>query len=113
MQCGWRARRRQRTVDFDMFEALYRAYLTGIFTGIAVLLLSGATGDGKVAPATLVDIGRDGPAAVGAALALAVAVGLRSGGRGGPLVIEAAEVRHVLLAPLGRELVEPTRGVHR
>jgi hypothetical protein len=97
-----RARRRQRTVDFDMFEALYRAYLTGIFAGIAVLLLSGATGDGKVAAGTLVDIRRDGPAVVGAALALAVAIGLRSGGRGGPLVIEAAEVRHVLLAPVDR-----------
>ena len=33
------------------------------------------------------------------------AVGLRSGGRGGPLVIEAADVRHVLLAPLDRALV--------
>ena len=31
-----------------------------------------------------------------------LAVGLRSGGRGGPLVIEAADVRHVLLAPIDR-----------
>ena len=33
---------------------------------------------------------------------MAVAVGLRSGCRGGPLVLEQADVRHVLLAPLDR-----------
>src|SRR5256885_15956897 len=79
-----RARRRQRTVDFDMFEALYRAYLTGIFAGIAVLLLSGATGDGKVAPGTLVDIRRDGPAVRGGAPAPARAAGVPPRRRGGP-----------------------------
>src|SRR5437763_7350222 len=97
-----RARRKQRTADFDTFEALYRAYVTGIFAGIAILMISGAIGEGKVTASTLVHIRRDGPAVVGAAVALCIAVGLRSGGRGGPLVIEAADVRHVLLAPIDR-----------
>ena len=96
------ARRRQRIADFDPFEALYRAYLTGITVSIAVLLLSGATGDTRVAGADVASLQRDGGAWVGLAVALIFAIGLRSGGRGGPLVVEAGDVRHVLLAPVDR-----------
>jgi hypothetical protein len=96
------ARRRQRIADFDPFEALYRAYLTGITVSVAVLLLSGATGDTKVSGADLASLQAHGGAWVGLAVALVFAVGLRSGGRGGPLVVEAADVRHVLLAPVDR-----------
>jgi hypothetical protein len=42
------ARRRQRIADFDPFEALYRAYLTGVILIVVVLVLSAVTGDGKV-----------------------------------------------------------------
>jgi hypothetical protein len=97
-------RRRRRIADFDPFEALYRAYLTGITLSIGVLLLSGATGDTKVTGADLAAIKADGGAWVGLAIALAFAIGLRSGGRGGPLVVEAADVRHVLLAPVDRSV---------
>jgi len=96
------ARRRQRIADFDAFEAIYRAYLTGITLSIAVLLLSGATGDTKISGADLTALRLDGGAWVGLAVALVFAIGLRSGGRGGPLVVEAADVRHVLLAPVDR-----------
>src|SRR3954454_2883852 len=99
-----RARRRRRTSDIDVFEALYRSYLTAVLVGLAILLLSGITGDKPVDAATLHKVKRDGPAAVGLAGAFVVAIGLRSGGRGGPLVIEAADVRHVLLAPVDRTL---------
>ncbi len=98
------ARRRHRIADFDPFEALYRAYLTGITLSIGVLLLSGVTGDTKVAGADLTTLRAHGGAWVGLAVALAFAVGLRSGGRGGPLVVEAADVRHVLLAPVDRSV---------
>ena len=98
------ARRRRRIADFDPFEALYRAYLTGITLSIGVLLLSGATGDTKITGTDLQALRLDGGAWVGLAIALAFAVGLRSGGRGGPLVVEAADVRHVLLAPVDRSL---------
>jgi hypothetical protein len=97
-------RRRRRIADFDPFEALYRAYLTGITLSIGVLLLSGATGDTKITGADLAAIKTDGGAWVGLAIALAFAIGLRSGGRGGPLVVEAADVRHVLLAPVDRSV---------
>src|ERR1700759_131369 len=42
------------------------------------------------------------PAVIGIAVALLVLAGLRSGARGGPLAIEAAEVRYTLLAPVSR-----------
>ena len=43
-----------------------------------------------------------GPAWIGVVAAVVIAVGLRSGSRGGPLALERAEVRHVLLAPVDR-----------
>src|SRR5438105_4993644 len=97
-----RTRRRHRTADIDVFEALYRSYLTAIVAGLAILLLSGITGDKRLGAEAIDHVRTRGPAAVGLVAALAVAIGLRSGGRGGPLVIEAAEVRHVLLAPVDR-----------
>lgn len=98
------ARRRRRIADFDPFEALYRAYLTAIILVVAVLVLSSITGDTKVSVAEVARIQAHGGAWVGLAAALAFAVGIRSGGRGGPLVVEAADVRHVLLAPIDRGL---------
>jgi hypothetical protein len=71
---------------------------------VAVWLLSGVVGDERVTAATVTRVGSHGAAVVGVAVAVIFAVGLRSGGRGGPLVIEAADVRHVLLAPVDRAL---------
>jgi hypothetical protein len=99
-----RARRRRRTQDIDAFEALYRAYVTAIVVAVSIWLLSGVTGDHRVGAATVKDAISYGPQVVGAALAAVIAVGLRSGGRGGPLVIEAADVRHVLLSPVDRRV---------
>ena len=98
------ARRRRRIAAFDPFEALYRAYVTGIVLGVAVLVLSSIIGDTRVAAPEVARIRAHGAPFVGLAVALAWAVGLRSGGRGGPLVVEAADVRHVLLAPVDRAL---------
>jgi len=97
-----RARRRRRTQDFDPFEALYKVYVTAIMVGVAVWLLSGLTGDTRLDPASILRTADRGPQIVGAVIGVALATGLRSGGRGGPLVIEAADVRHVLLSPLDR-----------
>lgn len=97
-----RDRRRRRIAGIEWFEALYRAYLTGGVGLVVVLFLSSAVGDNQVSAAGLSDVRRLAPAAVGVAAALAMAVGLRSGSRGGPLALEKAEVRHVLLAPIDR-----------
>src|SRR3954462_14512645 len=86
-----RARRRHRAADVDVFEALYRAYLTAILMALAVLLLSGITGDQRLHKAGIARVKGDGAAVIGLSGALVFAIGLRSGGRGGPLVIEAAD----------------------
>lgn len=99
-----RARLRHRIANVDFFDALYRAYLTAIGAGIAIVLLSGVTGDRAVTPAELARVDHHGAAVVGLVVALGVAIALRSAGRGGPLALEAADVRHVLLAPIDRRL---------
>ena len=44
----------------------------------------------------------DGADWLAVVVAVVVALGLRSGSRGGPLALERADVRHVLLAPVDR-----------
>ena len=90
--------------DFDFMDALYRAYVATIFGGAALWWLALRVGGSAVASTTAHRVAVDGPQVVGLVIAMALAVGLRSGGRGGPLVLEAADVRHLLLAPLDRGL---------
>jgi hypothetical protein len=97
-----RERRRRRVADIEWFEALYRVYLVGFLGIFITLLVSSALGDGEASAEAVADVRRYGPAAVGVVAALAIAVGLRSGSRGGPLALEPAEVRFVLLAPIDR-----------
>lgn len=100
-----RATRKQRRLgDWNVIDALYRAYVAAIVGGLAVTLLSGVVGDRRLVGDQLIDLREHGPAAVGLAVAAAVAVGLRGGARGGPLALEAAEVRYVLLAPVDRDV---------
>lgn len=97
-----RARRKQRVSAIHWVDALYQVYITGLLAVVAVVLASGAVGDGEVGAATLVDVRAHGAAIVGVVAALAVFLGLRSGSRGGPLALERPDVRHVLLAPVDR-----------
>lgn len=95
-------RRRKRVEQIEWFEAAYRVYLTGILSTIITLGLASILGGDPVGPAGVEDVRRLGPALIGLVAAAAVALGLRSGSRGGPLAVEPAEVRHVLLAPVPR-----------
>ncbi|CAB4883556.1 unannotated protein [freshwater metagenome] len=97
-----RARRKNRLAELDWFEAAYRVYLVAFAFGGSALWLSGFVKDEKVSPATVADIYRYGPAVMGMFAVLAFAAGMRSGSRGGPLAIEEADVRHVLLSPVDR-----------
>jgi hypothetical protein len=97
-----RARRARRVASINAFEAFYRAYVTAILAGVALWLLSGVVGGARVTHHQAAQVMAHGPAAVGLAVAVVLAVGLRSGGQGGPLALEAADVRHVLLAPIDR-----------
>ncbi len=97
-----RARRRNRLAAVDRFEALYNVYLAGLLGSLTVVGLSNLAGDRQVDAGELRAVGQHGPAVVGMVAAVAVAVGIRSGGRGGPLALPPADVRHVLLAPVDR-----------
>jgi hypothetical protein len=97
-----RARRSNRASEVDIFDAFYQAYLTAVGCGVAVLLLSDVVGDQRVSSGTAARVAEHGPALVGLALAVAVIGGVRSGVRGGPLVLPAADVRYVLMAPIPR-----------
>ncbi len=97
-----RARRRQRVARIHWVDAFYQVYITAIVAIVAIVVASGFVGDGKVRGATLDRVISRGPAVVGIVAAIALAIGLRSGGRGGPLALEAADVRHVLLSPVDR-----------
>lgn len=91
---------RKRTAKIEPFDAFYQAYITAIIGGIAVLLLSGAAGGDQLTLSQLDRLQANLPAGLGVLAAAALGLGLRSGSRGGPVALEAADVRHVLLSPI-------------
>jgi hypothetical protein len=100
-----RTRRAHRLGDVEWFDLAYRVYIAAIFGGSAVIVLSDQVGDAEATPAQITSVFADGPAVLGMVAVLAAALGLRSGSEGGPLSIEAADVRHLLLAPVERRTV--------
>lgn len=100
-----RTRRLRRLGELEWFEIAYRAYLVALIGGGAVLWVSGLVDDLVVTPTQLADVRAHGPTLLGSAMAAAVAFGLRSGSDGGPIALEAADVRHLLLAPISRRAV--------
>lgn len=100
-----RARRRNRLATVDWFDSFYQAYITGLGVAVVVIVASTFVPDQQVTPAVTANVAADGPALLGAVFAVVVALGLRSGGRGGPLALEPPTVQHVLLAPVDRATV--------
>ena len=108
-----RARHKRHREDFDWVETLYRVYVT-VLTGGAVVWLSVSKVSDKAAKGGgLADIRGHGAAVLGLVVAFLVALGLRSGSRGGPLSLEAADVRVVLLAPIRRRLALWAPALHQ
>jgi len=97
------ARRRNQVAQVDLFDAFYKTYVTALFSSIAVYSAAGYFGDDPIRGSALETVRDRGPALIGVVIAVAVAIGLRSGGRGGPLALEQADVRHLLLAPIDRK----------
>lgn len=95
-------RRRNRVAELEWFEVAYRVYLVALVGGGAVLWLSSVVKDEPLSASGRADVLAHLPAVVGLVAALAILLGLRSGARGGPLAVEEAEVRYVLLAPVER-----------
>lgn len=97
----WRRyRSRRRLAEVHWVDALYQAYLAALLSGAAVLAAASIVGDGDVR--TTDSLIADGEAVLGLVVSIVLTVGLRSGSRGGPLALDRADVRHVLLAPVDR-----------
>lgn len=99
------ARRRRRVADLEWFEALYKVYMAAFVVGGTILFLSGLVGDVPLGTSEVADIGTHGPSILGVVMAASIWIGARSGAVGGPISIEEAEVRHLLLAPVPRSIV--------
>ncbi len=97
-----RTRRTRRLGSLEWFDVAYRVYLAALVGGGAILWLSGLVSDEPATPAQVAAVYKHGPAVLGIAVALAIALGLRSGSDGGPISIEPPDVRHLLLAPIPR-----------
>ena len=99
------SRQHNRLANLEWFEALYRVYLAAFVFGGSILFISGLVPDDPVSASMATDITQYGPGWLGLVGVVALALGLRSGSRGGPLAIEEADVRHILLAPVSRQRV--------
>ncbi|HLM64918.1 MAG TPA: hypothetical protein VK306_11520 [Acidimicrobiales bacterium] len=100
---SWRRqRRRRRVADVHPIDALYQAYVSALLGAAALYLAAAAVGDSRLDAADMHLVATHGADWVGAVAAGVLAIGLRSGSRGGPLALEGADVRHVLLAPVDR-----------
>src|SRR5207253_10370407 len=84
-----RARRSRRLQKLDVSEALYRGYITAIAVGIGIWALSNLPADRRLTGGQVAAVVHHGPALVGAFVAAVVALSIRSGARGGPLLLEA------------------------
>lgn len=97
-----RARRRRRLAESPWSDAAYRAYVTALVGLFVAHTAIGLVGDAPLGTRTAARVLGDGPAWAGLVVAVVVLVGARSGSRGGPLAVEAADVQHVLLSPHAR-----------
>lgn len=110
----WRKyRRRRRVADIHFIDALYKVYMTALLGAATLYGLAAVVGDAKLGPEGLHDVQVHGADWLGVLTAVVVAIGLRSGARGGPLALERAEVRHVLLAPVDRTVALRGPAVHQ
>jgi hypothetical protein len=100
-----KARRRHYLAEGDWVDSLYKAYITVLVAALALFYLSVAAGAAQADSATIADIATRGASGLGLLVAVLVAMGLRSGSRGGPLAPEPADVMHLLLAPVPRAVV--------
>lgn len=95
-----RARRTARLDDQEWFDVAYRFYLWALAVAVVVIWLSSQVNDEPATAAQLADIAAHGPAVLGLVGAFAVALGVRSGSDGGPIALEPADVRYLMMAPI-------------
>jgi hypothetical protein len=96
------ARRHNHQTAVHWIDALYRVYIIGLVCSTAVVLGSGLFGNELLSPEQTDRFVTYAPAWLGLGFAVAVAIGMRSGARGGPLTLQAATVQYELQAPIDR-----------
>lgn len=100
-----RARQASRLGDIEWFDVLYQVYLFALGGLIAIVVASDSINGLVDDELTTREILARGPSIAGVIVAVAFAVGIRNGADGGPVSVESADVRHVLLSPVSRRLV--------
>jgi hypothetical protein len=100
-----RVRREIRLGDTEWFDVLYRVYLFALVGSVVVVVASDAIGGLIDDGVSTTQILQRGPSIAGVVVAIAFGIGLRNGADGGPVSIEAADIRHVLLSPISRRRV--------
>lgn len=95
-------RRRRRLGDVQWGDLAYRVYTTALGTIVVVIFASGVIGDTPLDDSSVDALRRTGPAWAGLVAAVMLLIGTRSGWRGGPIAMEAADVHNLLLAPVPR-----------
>lgn len=100
-----RTRRHNRLSEVHWIDALYRVYMVGLAAIIFVLFAVSRLPDDRLTQDEAIRFANEAPMWLGLGFAVAIGIGLRSGGRGGPLVLEAPVVMHELNAPVPRASV--------
>jgi hypothetical protein len=100
-----RTRRHNRLSEVHWIDAVYRVYIVGLAAVIFILFAVSQLPDDRLTNEEALRFANEAPMWLGLGFAIAIGVGLRSGGRGGPLVLEAPVVMHELNAPVPRESV--------
>lgn len=97
-----KARRRHFVEKVDIINAIYKAYIVGAALLIAGSFLVGLAQSAPLGSSAQRALVANGPLYVGLAFAVAIFLGLRSGSRGGPLALQGADVRMILLSAVPR-----------
>lgn len=100
-----KVRRERRLGDTEWFDVLYRVYLFALVGTIAVVFASDAINGLIDDDVSTEQILARGPSIAGVFAVLAFGIGLRNGADGGPVSVESADVRHLLMAPISRTRV--------
>lgn len=93
-----RARRRHFVEKVDIINALYKAYMVGAALLVGGSVLVGLVQSAPLGSAVQKEVVHYGPLYLGLVLGITVFMGLRSGSRGGPLALQGADVRMILLS---------------
>jgi hypothetical protein len=100
-----RTRTEHRLGEVEWYDVAYRVYLFGL-VGLTIVVIGSDAIRGLIPDdVSTDDLLARGPATLGLVVATSCAVGLRGGADGGPISIEPADVRHLLLAPIPRRTV--------